>query len=428
MGKAYKLHLIEREEMVCDFLREALRNYSCKIKRNFLVFLNFRVGRLEEIKRNIAVLTVKKIWRAKKLTVKILREKFIKIKRRKAAMQNKEAFQKYLATMGGPSAPVKKEAPRKVEVLENEEGSEFPIEGKEEAENAEEEREFKEAQRIKAEIDRKIHEKVSKSKIAYAIEDSSVKVRIPLMQERALNEDLDVDSIQSKLLNLTASTFAKGRNLSREKQPTTRNYQISSPRSCSQRKHYEGTVLPPLPIISSADIPNQTFLHIDVKPVTDENFLGETVCSSNRLRPTIIPYWKLPRESVSKPKRKRIFRVKEVKDGDKKEFKVPERINHWIPVARRFSSYVPGVDNSGYVPNKWKPLQLDKRILSTAFNSVNTTRRHMSAAISPTAVISMNGSPANFSQTNRANRFRKEPLMSLTISTQEQSMDLPNFN
>ena len=111
MRIAYEQYLKHREEMICDFLRQVLRNYSCKIQRNYLAFLQYRVIRMEQLKENIAILTVKKIWRAKKLSFKIVKEKFLRIKRRKAAMQNKEAYQKYLATLGGTNT-AKKDPPK----------------------------------------------------------------------------------------------------------------------------------------------------------------------------------------------------------------------------------------------------------------------------------------------------------------------------
>ena len=57
---AYELYLKHREEMICDFLRNALRNYSCKIKKNYLAFLQYRLVRMEQIKENIDKMTFSK--------------------------------------------------------------------------------------------------------------------------------------------------------------------------------------------------------------------------------------------------------------------------------------------------------------------------------------------------------------------------------
>ena len=364
------MHLKQREEVICDYLRQAFWNYSCKLKRDYLIFLKYRTIRMEELKRNIAILTVKKFWKAKKLSIKILREKLIRIKRRKAAMQNKEAFQKYLSTLNGANNQAKKETVKKADSKESLDGNkeeEKTDENKDPDENPEEDLEYKEAQRIKNAIERKIKEKVKKSKLAYAIDTSAVKVVLPMMQEKALNEGLDNDSIQTKLFYITASVFAKGRNLSREPPETSRNYQLDSPRSCSQRRHYEGRTLPPLSLITAAEAPLESATRFQVKSVESEHFLSSTVCSINRTEPPIIPEWKQRYETRRETKpRRRKFTMKTRTDKTVREFKIPERVNRWIPVARRFSNYVPGIDNAGYVPHKWTPLKLDRRILSTA--------------------------------------------------------------
>jgi hypothetical protein len=427
MRLAYQRYLKLREEIVCDFLRQVFWNYSCKIKRNYLVFLEYRVKRMEELKRNIAVLTVKKIWRSKKLSFKIVKEKFIKIKRRRAAMQNKEAYQKYLASLGGPNPPAKKDLAKKNQESNSKDSKQFEgkkedektNEGKENENDPEEDEEYKEAQRIKDIIEKKIKEKIAKSKLAYAIQTTSTKVLLPMMQEKALNESLDNEPTGSKLFALTSSFFAKGRNLSREKPATTRNYMIESPKSLNQRKHFDGNYLPPLPIISLAETPLETFQAIDIKPVENQHFLSSTVSSINKTEAQIIPSWKTRVYSYEETKKSRkLTKPKEV-ERVPREFKPPERVNHWIPVARRFSTYVPGIDNSGYVPYKWKPLPLNRRILTSDVSSLNNPR-HKSVGLS-SAGAPTEGQSNKYQFTTRLKRFSRDhdPIY---VSTQEQSL------
>ena len=110
-----------------------------------------------------------------------------------------------------------------------------------------------------------------------------------MMQEKALNESLDDDSLKSKLFHLTASFFAKGRTLSREKPLTTRNYQITSPKSLNQRKHFDGSYLPPLSLITSAEVPIEPSFSLKIKPVDNQHFLSSTVSSFNKTEDLIIP-------------------------------------------------------------------------------------------------------------------------------------------
>jgi hypothetical protein len=386
------------------------------------------VKRLEEIKRNIAILTVKKIWRAKKLSFKIIKEKFIRIKRRKAAMQNKEAYQKYLATLGGPAKPEKKPG--------SSEGN--PVDAEEKPEdsndNPEEDKEYKEAQRIKAIIEKRIKEKVTMSKMAYAIPDLETRVHMPMMQEKALAESLDNDSLQSKLLNLTASVFAKGQNLDRS--PTrdyARNMQIYTPRAVSQRVHYTQNLIPPLVILTPADTLREQRTPRNFKQVNYEHFLSTTVSSENKVEPPVIPEWKqreFERIRIREERRRKRYvesdseeeKISELKRPTR-EYKPKERVNHWIPVARRFSTYIPGIDNPFYLPPKWSPLPLDRRILSTTMPKISQ-KRLSSTAVAPSTYPQEDYS--NFSAPTRRRSIKKDFPQS--PSTQEQSLDLPSFN
>lgn len=441
MRQCYELWLKEREEIVCNYLRQALIGFTCRLKRAYLKFLEYRVKRLEEIKRNIAILTVKKIWRARKLSFKILKEKFIRIKRRKAAMQNKEAYQKYLATLGGPVKVEKKpgssEGKEGREVKEGKDG-EINEDGQNESnDNPEEDKEYKEAQRIKAIIEKRIKEKVSMSKMAYAIDDIDTKVHMPLMQEKALAESLDNDALQSKLFHLTASVFAKGRDLDRSpRRDFARNLQIATPRAVSQRMHYNQSNLPHLLVMAPADTLREQNTPRSYRPVTYEHFLTSTVSTENKMEPPIIPEWKqreYERLRLREEKRKKMYPESESEEEKVsftnrpvREYKPKERSNHWIPVARRFSTYIPGLDNSSYIPPKWSPLPLDRRILSTASQNV-PQKRLSNTAIPPLNFPSLETS-THFSSSTRRRTTQKDVLNSFSPSTQEPSLDFQSLN
>ncbi|OMJ74962.1 hypothetical protein SteCoe_25989 [Stentor coeruleus] len=436
MHLCYLNYLKEREEIICNYLRIVLRTFSSKLKKSQLEFFRYRVVRLEQIKRNLAILVVKKIWKSKKFTVKIIKEKFIRIKRRKAAMQNKEAYEKYLASIGGG----KKDIVKKQVDNESKESNESPDDKKEEKqgenkeENPEEDEEYKEAQRIKDIIEQKIKEKVAMSKLAYALTiDTKPKVIFPLMQEKALNESLDVDALQSKLFHMTASNFAKGRCLTRSKGETTRNYMISSPRPVSQRKYIDKAILPPLWLLQPPSVPLTPALPVNIRIAENEGFLESTISSQNKTEPPVIPDWKKREfERLEQKKQARKFKkmqldfinsqeiTSEVKRITR-EIKPRERNNHWIPVARRFSNYVTGVDNSSYIPAKWTPLPLNKRILSTAMTTIST--RGQNSPITPQCNIDIEA--ISFSDSVRQRKFFREHIAnSDSPSTKEHSGNL----
>jgi hypothetical protein len=426
---AYLRHLKIREEIVCNFLRTVLFNYSCKIKRDFLAFLEYRRVRLEQIKENIAILTVKKIWRAKKLSFKIVKEKFIRIKRRKAAMQNKEAYQKYLASLGGPAKGHQKkvhESSSKDSKHMDEARKDY--EGTDGEKNPEEDEDYKEAQRIKDIIDRKIREKVAKGKLAYAIQaQKNSQIVLPMMQEKALHEALDDNPVQNKLLYLTNSVFAKGRSLSRDIRPKTRNTCISTPRELKTR-HFRGTSVmgPRISLYSPSDVPLESSPPLFIPEVENAHFLLSTVASINRTLEPIVPSWKVHYSSNTVKQEKKVFNLN-IRPGEgrtTKPLEVKERKMIWIPVARRFSSYVPGLDNSGFVPQKWTPLKLDKRILRTAAPG-NYSKRDRNFSLSPTSVVSMGS--GDVPSYTRPYYLTGRTVDSVSPSTKEQSVDVSHF-
>lgn len=430
MHRCYELYLKEREEILCDFLRKVLLNYSCKIKRDYLAFLEYRVIRLVQIKENLAILTVKNFWRLKKLSFKILKEKFIKIKRRKAAMQNKEAYQKYLASLGGSSPASKKDNKKtdstgKVQISgdgKNEDGNEA-----EKTSNPEDDEEFREAQRIKDIIDRKIREKVAMSKLAYAIPDKKdEKMLLPMMQEKALNEDLDDEGTKSKLFYLTLSNFAKGRSLSRESRPMTRNLHISTPKELNQRRHFESMMpLPRLALLESANTEFIQYPPLNIPEIEHAHFLLPTTVSAKRTEEPVQPRWRAVYNKTPKKLKKMKLNLNVTSEGGERltrPIQIKERVARWIPVARRFSSYIPGLDNSGYSAPKWAPLPLNRRILQTANPAYSKRERRNSQSVITRAENAEEN--AIFSQQHF---LRKDQQHSVSPSTQDRSLDFTGF-
>ena len=260
-------------------------------------------------------------------------------------MLHKEAYQKYLASLGGPSPLFKKEVQKKLPESASKDSKQLEESKKDEdvEKNPEEDEDYKEAQRIKDIIDRKIREKIAKGKLAYAIGENKKTMRLPMMQEKALNEKIEDDHIHSKLFSLTTTVFAKGRTLSRESRPMTRNFHIASPRELSQRRHFEfSSDFRRFSLISPSDVPILPTPAPYIKEVENENFLMGTVSSINKTEEQIIPSWKINHvmTPVKKHKWGRINLSVNKKDETPRILKKlgqTEKKNPWIPVARRFS-------------------------------------------------------------------------------------------
>lgn len=123
MMECYYRHLKIKRNLAKEYIRKGLRFFSFRLKRNFLVFIRFREKKLEEIKRLLAVLTIKKVWVKKNLNMRILKQRIARAKRMRIAKQNKEAFEKYFASLGGNLVINRKEHPKKQTAKENKETS-----------------------------------------------------------------------------------------------------------------------------------------------------------------------------------------------------------------------------------------------------------------------------------------------------------------
>lgn len=355
----YNRYLQLKKEAASDFLKKGVR---CLINTKILQqlrFLHYRMNRLIEIKRNLAILVIKNYWRFRKFTFRIIRDKILRVKRRQAAMQNKEAFAKYLNSIGGK---LEKKVTNKLSIGSEDElrsvekaDDRLEVNQEEHDENIEDE-EFLEAQRIQELIKKQIQVRVDKGKLSHGIKDQKQVMVLPLMQEKALKES---PSIESKVLCITASVFAKGRSLSREVKKPTRSTLIGSPPSCEHKKMPYLTQTPymralytpepelrrpsPTRNIDYAEFmaPTISFKKKKFRPCKSEAKKRDShtiPISSNLVVPTIAYTLKQKQKTSLEKTKNWSFRS----EGDK---------------------YIMSVSNSAYSPVPWKPLPLNKNIL-----------------------------------------------------------------
>jgi hypothetical protein len=348
--------------------------FCCKLQVEFMIFLRYRKERLKEIHRNLAVQSIKNCWKRQKLSIKIMRNRIARAKRIKVAKQNKEAFEKYLASLGGGMISPKME-PEKQNVEEKskkeknsgenaEAGSEKSgsAEGKQQEE---EERLYKESERIKSMIQRRIKYLVEKGKVAYGIKPKTARVVIPVINEKAINNYnlgyLEDDS-KFKFYESTCSIIAKSRPASREHNKRSRIIMLNSPQN--NKSTYW-----PTKDDQSSQLSFMLPVEFDgskVKSVESENFLAFTSSFINKVED--IPSVKSKIHALrnqSKPTKKHVnlnFPINFRLNANKPEKKQPKR---WIPIARNLSTYVPGLDNSSYVPEKWTPKKYSRNAFTT---------------------------------------------------------------
>jgi hypothetical protein len=360
----YTRYQRQKLEQAANFLKAGVR-YLLNLKTlQSLRFLEYREKKLKEIKENLAILVIKNYWRIRKFTYRVMRDKILRVKRRQAAMLNKEAFARYLNSIGGKlerKATNKASFETEEEKKSDTERAEDRVDPMPEEENEEmmDDEEFLEAQRIQDLIKKRIQEKVDKGKLSHGINYSKQVMVLPLMQEKALKDSPSADN--SKLMNFTTSVFAKGRSLSRAARKPNRHTLISSPPSYEHKKISFHSDLGKLRAFFTPEPelkrPSPT------KNIDYAEFMAPTIAfkkkkfrsgksegrkrdfeyiplSSNLVVPTIAYSLKQQNKKMVEKKKNWSFRS----DGDK---------------------YVTSVSNNSYSPVPWKPLPLNRNILVT---------------------------------------------------------------
>lgn len=353
LRKCFQKHLFDKDDAACKIIKKGISMMVHHQSLKAIGFIKIRERKLKIIRQKLAILTVKEFWKSRKLTFKQIKEKIQRIKRRQAALQNKEAYAKYLNSLGGKLE--KKQTFKISGGSDEEKRSEGESPGL--ANNADEldEEEYLEAQRIKELIQKRIRDKLDKSKLAHAITDSKQVMVLPLMQEKALKES---PSEEGKLQYITMSVFAKGRSLSREIKKPSRNTLVGSPANYEHKRLYHKQDLSHL---QSVFTPTP-----DIKPISP---LKNLVYAD--FMATTISY-KRKNQSDYRPIRKKDLSILPLSTNliiptishsmKRKEKKTMGKTNSWS-IKNTKEHYTPSLSNYSYTPVPWRPVPLNKNIL-----------------------------------------------------------------
>ena len=373
--------------------------------------------RLGIIRRRLAVLTIKKFWRKKRLTLKIIKDRIFKIKRRILAKKNKEAFEKYLETLGGLHHLHQKSSEKSPVVsptLVDLTGSDLPpplellIKSSSqilEKKNADEDKILQEEESMRLMIQQRLEYLITKGKLAHGLKFVEPKQIVPVIYEKtsAIAQAMFTDGNTARNLRATtASTFAKGRSGSRQKSVRTRSLAISSPRTVETKKHFEMTE--GFSRLSFC-LPDEGFVEHSsrkfVRPVEVENFLEPTETFSVKIRKKyrgspvrqiIVKRPKRAKKLSFPPSFKYFSEAKQsqitLKGRGKKQGK-----QQWVPVARSTSTYIPGLENPAFPSEKLSPRDFTSKIFTTFPKSACKSREKTPQTHAP-------ASPLQFTNTS----------------------------
>lgn len=355
----YENYLYEKAEEAARMAKVSMRiivNYRV-LKE--LRFYEYREKRLIQIKERLAILKIKEFWKFKKLSFRIIREKILRLKRRQAALLNKEAYTKYLNSLGGK---LEKKPVYKLSIGSEDDkrsGSESPPRQIEDnmPGNTMDEEEFLEAQKIKELIQKRIQDKVEKGKRSYGINENKQVMVLPIMQEKALKESPSSDS---RLMDVTSSVFAKGRSITREKGKISRTTIISPPPNYEHKKMFEKVQAPHMRDLFT---PQPDRPHISPPKNLDyAEFMAPTESFTSKKYKiySYVSYKK--KEFKNLPVGSNLI-TSTITYSMKQQQKKTVNKKRYLSFSGEREKYIPSISNSSYSPIPWKPLPLNRNIL-----------------------------------------------------------------
>jgi IQ calmodulin-binding motif len=359
--KCYLYFLEENHKKASEAIKKFLLIQISKEKIRSVLFYNTREKRLTEIRENLALLTLKKFWKKRKLNFRIIRDKLLRLKRKMVALANKQAYQKLL-TMAHPAKKDKnpnRSLSLSLDLEEDEEEEETdlvtePEEGSKinQEENLEELRQKEEAKRI-------FMEKVTQSKAAYGIYDTKEVVVLPFLQERELNETVS-NSLEIHLFEVTDAAYKKTVQAHRLSLPRVRNTAIASFSPANRKRFSSGhSILPPLLLIPAnyTEKPSPKPLP---RKISNARFMSiPTPCNRHHK-----PNKKYNQPKFFFPENNFLQKGTISASLKKSEKKSTSTSNKWN-IKRRNTQYIPSLDNPSYNPSPWHPIKLNKAILET---------------------------------------------------------------
>ena len=226
--RAYHHKLItDRAEKIYSVIRRHISCYSSKLKIEHERFLQYRSARLVEIRVNLSILTVAKIYRKLKLTFKSVKHRISKYKRRVKIQGNGS----YLNPVLTPKSSVGNLSNLNISAQEIQE----PIEViKQDPEDYESSSSASESERVKREnylkkLERDRIDRVHFGKISYSIrEKPSSPPLLPFLYQKDIIEEISVPSNYCNITRATASRISESRprryspTLFKSKTPTPR--------------------------------------------------------------------------------------------------------------------------------------------------------------------------------------------------------------
>ena len=176
-------------------IRKWLKTASNKSKIMTLVFENYKAAKLLQIRRNLSIIKLKKVWTKRKLSFMSFKYNIQRFKRKASMLQSKEMYKQYLEAL----------SLNKFEKKDLDSGSKSSDNSRSSIDA-----DYQETKKLKLMIQQKIQEKILKGKISYSVKSFKNKLILPIMAEKIpfyskrstkLYENTDSSQLKTKFID-----------------------------------------------------------------------------------------------------------------------------------------------------------------------------------------------------------------------------------
>ena len=186
-------------------------------------FEKYRVRKLREIRRNLAILAIKGVWERYKFTFKTIKDRVLRYKRRQSLILSRDKYKLYLEAFNDTKRNEAREG-RDSSLGCLDDSSEISLDAQ-----------AKNTEKLKKLVQQKIKDRVSKGKISYSVVSLKSKMILPIMGEKIMFANKNCRS-DSKVFDLTDSSHFKSNIITRVAARPRRKTAIFSPVKVSTKK------------------------------------------------------------------------------------------------------------------------------------------------------------------------------------------------
>lgn len=339
-----------RREKADSNARKILLNVTAKLKTIFQKSITHEYRVLRKVREKLAIITVSKYWKKKKLTYKSFKDKIQKIKRRILAIKSKEAYQKQISAMTMKAEEIQAKDEGKI----NEEDLDKMLDEK-----------AIEAKKEKERLKKLYNQKLQALKISYAVDNISLLQFNPHFQSEHSSENEEMESRIKFTDSMLRKTCKRAASLD------TRNTQIGSPVKLHHKRYFSPSFDLPMTFVPEEAYRTRPSPLKLPMPVGQKRYLNNTNSFAAKTSP--YEYTPSPLPKVLRPQQKYLNKETIAYSLKKRQAIKSKYPKEWNISIKNADVYVPSIHNTAYIEAPLKVVQNNLSTKDTQNNSIKSS-------------------------------------------------------